>query len=386
MIASSLTIIVWIASFFEYGTAAAPTWPSSTDELEDIMFLNTGYRARGFAEPVTPCTSEGTEGFISAAQWVRLAFHDMGTADVFTGVGGLDASIVYEMAYATNNSPGFNVSLEQFAPFFSRRSSMSDLIALSVYTSVRACGGPVVPIRGGRIDATAAGPDPDVFLPQPQNSLFTFENQFERVGFNTTQMIAVVACGHTLGQVHAITFPQIATSGTKNLDSTPAVFDHNIAVEYIAGNSSDPLIDGSNPGFDSDLVVFGGDGNVTIKSLTNPATFNSICSTTLQQMIEVVPSGVTLTTDPIVPYDIKPYVLQLTLLGGATMFSFTGQVRVRTTSLPPSQIASVQLVFIDRNGGNQCGSGGCTISTSYAGSSAGFDDSFVVSYILLHVL
>src|SRR5205814_8905213 len=133
----------------------------------------------------------------------------------------------------TNNSPGLNASLTQLSPFFSSRSSMSDLIALSVYTSVRACGGPVVPIKTGRIDAIAQGPDPDVFLPLPQNSLGTFENQFARAGFNITEMISVVACGHTLGSVHFSTFPQIAISGTKNFDSTPAVFDQNIASEYV---------------------------------------------------------------------------------------------------------------------------------------------------------
>lgn len=384
MIARSLTILAWAVSFFQHGAAAAPTWPSSMDELEDIMFLSTGYQARGFAEPVTPCTSAGAEGFITAAQWLRMAFHDMGTANVFTGVGGLDASIVFEMSFGSNNSPGFNVSLQQLAPYFSSRSSMSDLIALSVYTSVRGCGGPVVSIRTGRIDATAQGPNPDVFLPQPQNSLFTFESQFQRLGFNTTQMIAVVACGHTLGQVHSSTFPQIATSGPKDLDSTPAVFDEKVASEYLGGTTPDLLVVGPS-GFDSDLRVFAGDGNVTINSMATSAGFNSMCSTVLQQMIEVVPSGVTL-TNPIVPYDIKPSALQLTLLNGGTAFSFTGEIRIRTTTLPANQIASVQLVYMDRNGGSECGSGGCTISSSYVGNSAGFDDSFVVGFILLRVL
>lgn len=350
--------------------------------MEDIMFLNTGYLAQGFAEAVTPCTSEGVEGFISAAQWVRLAFHDVATGNVFTGVGGLDASVVYEMGSDTNNSPGFNASLEQFAPFLSSRSSMSDLIALSVYTAVRACGGPVVPVRTGRIDATAAGPDPDVFLPLPQNSLFTLEAQFARVGFNTTQMIALVACGHTLGQVHVTTFPQIALHGTAPLDSTPAVFDHNIASQYVAGTSSDLMIVGIATTFNADLRVFEADGNATIDSMANTATFNNMCASVLQQMIEVVPTGVTL-ANPIVPYNVKPYSLQLTLLNGGTAFSFTGQIRVRTTNLPAAQIASVQLVYMDRNGGNNCGTGGCTISSSYKGSSAGFDDTFVVSFTKL---
>jgi hypothetical protein len=105
-----------------------------------------------------------------------------------------------------------------------------------------------------------------------------------------------------------------------------------------------------------------------------------VCSSILQQMIEVVPAGVTLSS-PIVVYDVKPYALQLTLLNGGTLVSFTGEIRVRTTVVPASQIVSVQLVFMDGNGGSNCGTGGCSISSTYEGSSAGLDDSFVVSFI-----
>ena len=90
-------------------------------------------------------------------------------------------------------------------------------------------------------------------------------------------------------------------------------------------------------------------------------------------MIEVVPSGVTL-TDPIVAYDIKPYVLQLTLLDGGSQISFTGEIRVRTTTRPASQIASVQLVTKDRTG-----AAGTTITATSKGSASGFDDSYTVS-------
>ena len=83
-----LAALAWIAA-----GAAAPTWPSPMDELEDIMLLNTGYRARGFAVAVTPCSfSAQVPGRVAAAEWVRTAFHDMATGNVFTGLGGLDAS------------------------------------------------------------------------------------------------------------------------------------------------------------------------------------------------------------------------------------------------------------------------------------------------------
>ncbi|KAL8719332.1 MAG: hypothetical protein Q9225_003653 [Loekoesia sp. 1 TL-2023] len=373
---SLVLVLAYALSICLRGGAAAPTWPSSVDELEDIMMLNTGYRARGFATAVTPCgfSAQGP-GRIAAAEWIRTAFHDMATGNVYQGTGGLDASLVFELG-GDNIGPAFETTLTTFAPFLTSRSSMSDIIAMGIYTSVRSCGGPVVPIKTGRIDATEAGP-PGV--PLPQNSLFTFQNQFSRMGFDTTQMIAVTACGHTLGGVHAANFPQIVPPGSapndfKLFDSTTK-FDEKIASEYVAGKSTDPLIVGPSKaaGRDSDFKVFNGDGNATITSLADPATFQSTCQAMLQKMIEVVPSGVTL-TDPIVPYDIKPVALQLTLQAGGNEIQFAGEIRVRTTSRPASQISSVQLVYKDRTGGNDCGT--CKISATSKGTAAGFDDSF----------
>ncbi|KAL8757511.1 MAG: hypothetical protein Q9184_004191 [Pyrenodesmia sp. 2 TL-2023] len=343
------------------------------DELEDIMFLNSGYRARGFAAPVTPCSKGAGPGRIAAAEYIRTAFHDMATGNVFQGTGGADASIVFELG-GDNPGPGFPTTLTTFVPYLTSRSSMADLIAMGVYTSVRSCGGPVVPIRTGRIDATEAGP-PGV--PQPQNSLFTFQNQFSRTGFDTTQMIQVVACGHTLGGAHAANFPQIVPPGSapddfKSFDSTQR-FDEKIASEYVAGVSTDPLTVGPSQaaGRASDLRVFTADGNATITSMADPATFASTCQAMLQKMIDVVPGGVTL-TDPIVPYDIKPVALQLTLQAGGSEIQFSGEIRVRTTSRPASQISNVQLAYKDRTGG----SASSNIVTASKGTAAGFDDSF----------
>jgi hypothetical protein len=372
------TILAWVA----LSEAATPMWPSSTDVLEDIMFLNSGYRKSGFADAVTPCGySAAGPGRITAAEWIRTAFHDMASGDVyFGGSGGLDASIMFETNRSENIGAAFNTSLAFFANYYSSRVSVSDLIALSVYTAVRSCGGPVVPIRAGRIDATVAGPDGDV--PIPQNSAYTFENQFARTGFSTSDMIAMTACGHTVGGVHAEDFPQIVPVGSAPnnyvaVDSTIAIFDNRVAVEWIAGSTTDPMAVGPSvaAGFSSDAKIFGADGNVTMQALTNPTTFASTCSSILQRMIEVVPPQVVF-TDFVVPYEVKPTALQLTLLSGGTSISFTGLIRVRTTVRPASNIASVQLTYTDRNGGNTCGT--CTISTSAVGTTTGFDDSFAV--------
>jgi hypothetical protein len=375
-----LTILVGVALFAKWG-AADPIWPSSIDELEDIMFLNTGFRNSGFAAAVTPCGfSAAGPGRITAAEWIRTAFHDMATGNVFQKEGGLDASIMFEVDRSENVGAAFNTSLAFFASYYSTRVSMSDLIALSVYTAVRSCGGPVVTIRAGRIDATVAGP---LGVPLPQNPIGVFENEFARVGFTQQEMIQMTACGHTVGGVHAQDFPEILPPGTapnnyKAIDSTIAVFDNRIAVEWIAGNTTDPMSVGPSVAAtqNSDANVFGADNNVTMQELTDPATFATTCSSILQRMIEVVPPDVVF-TNPLQPYEVKPTALQLTLLSGGTTISFTGFIRVRTTVRSMSDIASVQLIYLDRNGASSCGS--CTISTSAAGTSNGLDDSFAVS-------
>ena len=343
------------------------------------MFLGSGYKSRGFSSFVTPCSfSEQGPGCQAAAEWVQTAFHDMATADIYYANkgsvhGGIDASLAFELNSGENVGTGLHTSLETYARFFNSRLPMSDLIALGVYTSVRACGGPVIPMRGGRIDATEAGP---LGVPQPQNGIGQFTNQFARMGFNKEEMIAMTACGHTLGGVHSENFEDIVVSGTvpndfQLFDGTEE-FDNKIATRYIHGPDVDPLSVGisARSKKDSDYRVFSSDNNVTIKAMTSPKTFDRMCVSILQRMIETVPPSVAL-SDVIEPYEVKPSGLQLTLLSGGQKLSFSGEIRVRTTT---SKIARVKLFYKDRNGL----AGKTPIDTKLAGSARGFDDSFSV--------
>jgi len=360
--------------------SAQTTWPSSIDELEDVMFLNSGYLSRGFAAHVTPCGfSEFGAGRQTAAEWLRIGFHDMSTTNVFNPPhGGIDGSIGFELNSGENIGAGFNTTLHTYSGFFNSRLPISDLIALGVYASVRACSGPVIPMRGGRVDATAAGP---IGVPQPQNSQGTFENQFARMGFNVTDMIQMTACGHTLGGVNAGDFPDIVAPGSAPNDfqlfDTTVEFDNDIATRYISGNDTDPLAVGISIANtrNSDTAVFTADQNVTLQAMTTATTFNNMCVSILQRMIEVVdPTKVTLS--PIIaPYEVKPTGLQLTLLSGGSLLQFSGDIRVRTTVRSACQISSVQLVYTDRNG-----AAGGTINTTVSGTASGFDDSFTVCF------
>ncbi|ELR07035.1 hypothetical protein VC83_06745 [Pseudogymnoascus destructans] len=358
--------------------AANPTWPSSVDELEDIMFLTAGYRKRTFADSVIPCEkSPTTAGRINAAEWIRSAFHDMATADTYNGIGGLDASLQFETGRRENNGPAFESTLIFLQAFLSVRSSISDLLALSMYTAVRACGGPIVPIRTGRIDATEGGA---TGVPIPQNPTQTFVAQFARMGFNTSEMIELIACGHTIGGVHAGLSPLINAPGTAKNDyalfddatQAQSKFDHGIARDYVLGNTTNPLVVGISKanGRDSDGRIFRVDKDVTIKTLANPVVFHDRCKVVLQQMIDVVPPTVNL-TGPIQPYEIKPVNPQLNLVAPGTTLSFTGEIRVRTTVRAADKISSVKLVYKNRDG-----EAGGSITTTFVGTASGFDDSF----------
>lgn len=299
----------------------------------------------------------------------------MSTANTFFGIGGLDASLMYELNNGENLGPGLNTSLITYADYFSPRSSMSDLIALGASLATRVCGGPAVPVRGGRIDATSAG-SPGV--PQPQNAISLFINQFSRMGFTQAEMIGLVACGHTLGGVHTTEFPALVPAGTaanneSALDSTPDVFDNKVVTEYLDGTTKNPLVVGPSVALkqNADFVVFNSDKNVTMKTLASPTNFTSTCASLLQRMIDVVPSGVAL-SDPILPYAVKPVDLQLTLNSGGATLLLSGSIRVRTTGLAEA-VSSVTLAYKDRSG-TSCAN--CTISAALQASGSGMDDTF----------
>ncbi|KAL2023889.1 hypothetical protein VTK56DRAFT_666 [Thermocarpiscus australiensis] len=375
---SKAPIFAGLLSLAAKAGRADPTWPAATDHMEEIIYQLQGFQGSLFNDIITPCNNEAAgPGRVTASEWLRVGFHDMAPHNRFFGTGGLDGSLQFELLSGENTGPGHNTTLQFYSNYLSSRSSMADLIAAGVYASVRSCGGPVIPLKLGRVDATEAG-SPGV--PQPQNSVVTFQQQFDRMGFSATEMIQLVACGHTLGSVHSPEFPEIvpASVGQVPLDSSNAAYDNKVVTEYVSGNTTNPLVVGPAVALNrhSDFKVFNSDGNVTIGGMTDPATYRDICRTVLQKMIEVVPSGVTL-TEPIAPYAVKPVDMQLTLNPGGTTFLLTGYIRVRTTELPADSISNVVLTWKDRNGGNNCGSSGtCSTTATLQGVATGFDDTF----------
>ncbi|OHW91654.1 WSC domain containing protein [Colletotrichum incanum] len=362
-----------------YQVQADPTWPSDIDELEEIMYQMFNARTRKFADAVFPCTKETNgAGRQTAAEWLRTAFHDMAPANAGAGVGGLDASIQYELTVGGENTgPAFATSMTFFAPYLTRKSSMSDLIALGVYASVLACGGPSIAYRSGRIDAAARGA---VGVPQPGNAIQIFRQQFERMGFTAQEMVQVTACGHTIGGVHSAENPTIVpvntfANGMAPMDSTAGVFDNKVVTEYLDGTTKNPLVFtmGSARNMNSDFKVFNSD-NATMRAMADNAAFKSVCKTMFEKMVNTVPSGVAL-TDAIKPYTVKPVELQLSL-ASASIIQLKGFIRVRTTEIPLDSIAGLTINYKTRDGSSTCGSSNCVFTLSVLGISRGLEDNF----------
>jgi hypothetical protein len=199
---------------------AERVWPDpKVDELEKLLYEqeNPFDGPGGLASFVDGCSGPAERalgiGRSFGAEWIRNAYHDMSTADVVAGTGGLDASIVFEMDRPENIGDAFQETLNIFKGNYNKRVSMSDLFALATVMAVGGCsdGKVIVPLKGGRVDAAGPGPSG---VPEPQQDLPTHSASFAKQGFDTSEMIALVACGHTVGGVHGVDFPEIVPNPT----------------------------------------------------------------------------------------------------------------------------------------------------------------------------
>lgn len=215
------------------------TWPDpETDILEAIYYQQIGHDERRFGVFVRTCDAGATNlgpGRTNAAEWVRTAYHDMATADVEAGTGGIDASIGFERARPENVGKAFTDTLLFFENFMSIRSSMADLIALGAIMSITACTisterKPIyLPFRAGRVDATKPGP---AGVPEPHQNLLTHKQSFKKQGFNETEMIALVACGHSLGGINGRDFPEIVPVKNDSVPPLPPLGFGSVRASY----------------------------------------------------------------------------------------------------------------------------------------------------------
>ncbi|KZV65813.1 class II peroxidase [Peniophora sp. CONT] len=361
VILASLGLFQVLAATAEY------VWPSKYDYLEDLRYLQSGYLRDGFRDGVTPCDfSSAGAGRQTAAEWVRTAYHDMATHDAAAGTGGLDASIMFETERDENVGDAFNGTFGFTNNYYNIRASAADLIALSTVVAVGSCNGPKIPFRVGRIDATEAGP---LGVPKPDQDIDTHTQIFAKAGFNTSDMITMVACGHTLGGVHGKDFPEITFNSSEtdfeHFESGDGfkTFDNAVVTEYLGGGKSNLLATGANATTNSDARVFNADKNATMESLADPATFQAQCAAILARMIDTVPASVTL-TDPLAPTPIKPYISSFALVN-ASHVELSGRIRI-LTDFDTYDDQVVHLTYVPARASDNSTSLNTTITTTRA--------------------
>ena len=365
-------------------------WPTDSPSaiVRELEHLYLDGAAHNLQSLITPCSqyidsSTGNAnpklGRQTAAEWIRVAFHDFVTANIYTESGGLDASIGFETTRSENIGTAFNDALINFSYYFNAKVSMADLIALGTVMAAGHCGGSHVEMRGGRIDATAAGP---TGVPQPQQDLQTQLVEFSNAGFNQDDTIALTACGHTMGGVHKNIFPDVITPGTPGtldgtdgriaFDETVAGFDVGTVTDYLSGTGAKggPLVTTTNTTVQSDLRLYESDNNATMERLGQSNDyFISQCSDVFQRMIETVPYTVTFTNeiDPTTSTNLKPYNVNLNVDWKGNMI-LTGYLRYVQVSGAPAAPATYTVTLVGRNGKVTTTSATATKSTTDTGS------------------
>ncbi|KAF9256792.1 hypothetical protein L218DRAFT_1022708 [Marasmius fiardii PR-910] len=153
-------------------------------------------------------------------------------------------------------------------------------------------------------------------------------------------------------------------------------FNNGIITQYLDGTTYNPLVVGVNATTNSDIRVFNSDNNATAQRLADPETFRTTCLDLFERMINVVPNGVTLSTDPIEPWDYKVGEARLSVAKNADKLVMSTTLRLLNPKNNPKR--QVNLVWVDKRGTSK--TVGATKSTPITGStlfSKGFGNTAV---------
>ncbi|KAF2154488.1 heme peroxidase [Myriangium duriaei CBS 260.36] len=344
-----LACIIFIALW--HPGIATYVWPARFDYLEDLYAMYIGSIKSGFTD--RNHSGRGLRPIENAAERVRTAFHDSITYSKKTRRGGLDASIMFELDRDENKGAAFNNTLNAVRDLVTAKSSVADLLALSLAASSVTCEGPQIPLRFGRIDAQAAGP---AGVPLPTDSVEVATRAFVNAGFTQEEMITLVACGHTLGRVHSVDFPNLvegapSQENNADFDTTRLKFDNLVVTEFLSNNTKNPLVIAKDETFHSDKRIFSIGNRAVMQKLNDPTTYQKQCATLLERMINTVPGNVKLSA-PVAPIDMKPYITTLQLQDDGNIL-FEGRLRFRSASFagqdPKDLAVSLRLTTFDRS-------------------------------------
>ncbi|KAF9530746.1 heme peroxidase [Crepidotus variabilis] len=353
-------LLVTIASVlgFTVPTKINYTWPNPQyDALEKLLYEGTRLDGLSLSDSVSGCKSrDGQEGRGTgnvAAEWVRFAFHDAITHNIDDGTGGIDGSLFHELDRDENRGQGMKDTSADFLKFAGRFVSRADIVAMGAIFGMSSCGGQnILPYGGGRVDAQKAG---RCGVPVVEQSVDQFTEAFRHLGLNSSQAIALTVCGHALGGVRSVDFPNIVPPSSdphqviyRNFDTTPQ-FDSRVVTEYLDGTTQNPLVVNANQTVTSDKRLFESDGGAAMRVFQNAGDrgFKIACREAYRVMINTIPAGVSLHQIDILPAKvIEP---QITIENGELIFKVDLRLTQNLTQPVPLD-RTITLKWCDKRG------------------------------------
>ena len=136
---------------------------------------------------------------------IRLAWHDAGTFIAATGQYGPRASMRFVPERDDPANRGLDRARALLEPVKAAVPLLSyaDLWQLGAVVSTQLMGGPRIPFRAGRIDATsAAQAAPNGLLPVAHGDAAHLREIFYRIGLDDSQIVALSGA-HSVGLCHA---------------------------------------------------------------------------------------------------------------------------------------------------------------------------------------
>ncbi|CAI5491184.1 unnamed protein product [Closterium sp. Naga37s-1] len=131
---------------------------------------------------------------------LRIVFHDAGTYDLATNTGGMNGSVRFELKRPENDGLKRTIKVLEKARLelgpLANVVSWADLMAVAGAYAVESCGGPHIPVRMGRRDAS--GPDPENCMPAETLNAKEVVASFKSKGFSLQETVCLLGA-HTLG-------------------------------------------------------------------------------------------------------------------------------------------------------------------------------------------
>ena len=136
---------------------------------------------------------------------IRLAWHASGTWDEKTKTGGSNgATMRFPVEANDGANAGLHIARDLLEPVKAKYPDLSyaDLWTLAGVVAVEEAGGPTIPWRSGRVDATNDKTvPPNGRLPDASQGAQHIRDIFYRMGFNDQEIVAL-AGAHTFGRCH----------------------------------------------------------------------------------------------------------------------------------------------------------------------------------------